>query len=620
MCAAAVRGAGGGAGGDACSAAAWASGCDASAGLGAGLAVSRDRVGSLGSGHRALLASGPLLQGGEQINKRGVWIHCVGAPPATAADASRREEARLVFDIMSLRGDPEGSAAWEQLRAPHDTIPHGQYYPGGDEACRYVKSWRILCPKDKVEDLDRLVDMERRSSSLIQLRWRLWQDVKDSEACGLLMAYYKQNKGAETDSLLIDDDCSSAVNRSITGGLDTFPLLDAEEYDMIFEQLALKNILSTIDGVQSQVHSLQDRLSKAHLGEEKLAFSEENTQVRMARKRQSTQKHSFSYKTYRYTKPQKRKNLNILLKDDDGPAFATRPALTDRETNCQMEDAKGNTEEKSGELNHSGDRGITVDLLLGVHNSLPNGHMSDPCKENIDDILIDNQAANGGCQQFEKVKHLPPQTSSKGQSSSAPVEVKNTSAPLKVDNTSALVVKQGTFPEKSPIKKQGHKSKKKKGRGSVSMTKKQSKERSKTHAPKQKTETTPSAAKTAESTPSSPTEPETRHAGKKGKSGNKTAAAKKRKSDNSSSAAKQEIGESSPAAKKRKTENSSAAAKKQETENSSAAAKQQETENSSAAAKKQETESAPSKVMVEKAVLVAVNSRRSQRVRKPKVY
>ncbi|KAL6850059.1 hypothetical protein ACP4OV_020686 [Aristida adscensionis] len=419
-----------------------------------------------------------------------------------------------------------------------------------------------------------------------------------------ILSYYydKQNKGAGNDGLLIDDDCSSPVKRGVTGQRDTVTMFDAEEYDMIIEQLTLMNILETIDGAQSQVHLLQDRLGKAHLEDQETSgFSENTTQVRVARKRQSTQKHSFSYKTHRYTKPQKRKNLNILLKDDDGPALAVRPALPDKETNHCV--AKGDVGEGE-EWNQSGDRTITADLLLGVDNSLPIGHMgnSNSFNEDMDDILIDNKAAaTEGCQQFEKVKHLPSETSPLGQDTSAPAEVENTSVPVKIENTSAPVVKQETLPEKTAMEKQGQKPKKKKGKRSVSVTKKHRRESSILPASKQTTESTSSGALGMETMT-------TRSAGKKRKCGNKSTVAKKRKSGNSSLAAKkQETEESTSAAKKRKTEESTSAANA-------------ETENSSAAAKKQESESAPSKLKVEKAVLVAVNSRRSQRVRKPKVY
>jgi len=89
---------------------------------------------------------------------------------------------------------------------------------------------------------------------------------------------------------------------------------------VIFEQLTLKDTLMTIDGLQSRVNLLQDLLSKAHSGGESSVLSEENSHVRVPWKRQHTQKRTFSFTKCRYTKPQKMKNLNILLKDDDGPA------------------------------------------------------------------------------------------------------------------------------------------------------------------------------------------------------------------------------------------------------------------------------------------------------------
>lgn len=146
---------------------------------------------------------------------------------------------------------------------------------------------------------------------------------------------------------------------------------------MIFEQLSLKDILLTIDGVQSRVHLLQGRLSKARYEGRNLAFSEG---VRVVKKRQHTQKRS-SYTECRYTKPQKKKNLNVLLMDDNGPAFSGRPSLPDRETDTHIKDANRIAEERSGECNHSREKAITVDLLLGIGNSIPNCYIEDLCKE-----------------------------------------------------------------------------------------------------------------------------------------------------------------------------------------------------------------------------------------------
>ena len=161
------------------------------------------------------------------------------------------------------------------------------------------------------------------------------------------------------------------------GGLDTATLLDSEDYDMICEQRTLQDILLTIDGVQSRVHLLQDRLSKAHSEGENLAFSGGDTHVRVAQKRQRTQKHSFSYTKSRHTKPQKKKNLNILLKDDDGQALSGGSALPDRETDAHIIGTSRTTEERSGECNHLRDEAITLDLLLGTGNSITNSDIGD---------------------------------------------------------------------------------------------------------------------------------------------------------------------------------------------------------------------------------------------------
>jgi len=163
----------------------------------------------------------------------------------------------------------------------------------------------------------------------------------------------------------------NADDGSIRGGLDTVTLLDSENYDIIFEQLNLKDALMTIDGLQSRVNLLQNLLSKAHSGGESLALSEDNSHVRVPRKRQHTQKGSFSFTKCQYTKPQKRKNLNTLLKDDDGPALAGRPALLDREIGAHIKDANRSTEERSGD---SREKAVTVDLLLFTDNYyIPNG-------------------------------------------------------------------------------------------------------------------------------------------------------------------------------------------------------------------------------------------------------
>ncbi|KAL5227779.1 hypothetical protein ABZP36_016044 [Zizania latifolia] len=409
--------------------------------------------------------------------------------------------------------------------------------------------------------------------------------------------YDKQNKGAETDGFLIDDDSSGPVGSDVKGGLNNVGLLEPKEYDMVAEQLTLQKILLTIGGIQSQVYRLQDRLSKARTKQENMASLVDHAHIKVSEKRLRTQKRSFSYKKDRYTKAQKKKNLNILLKEDR-PAHEVISLLSERAPDCQTEVAKFNSEEKSGEKCPS-HKAITVDLLLGADSSLPNGHMGDLCKENSDDILIDNQAAKEEYQPFENAKHLmeqPPELTEKVAktatlrvgNNSSPVEVANTSAPLievenacaplEVGNSSGPVVKQEPVFGKAPAlkyvysgKRKGRKAKK----GWVSGSKSQSKESSKTPTANQKTESTYLAAK------------------------------------------KPKIEKTTPPVKKEETEKTLSTDKKPKAGMSCSSIK--ESEKSSSATRKDICESSP-KPRIEKAVLVAVNSRRSQRVRKLKIY
>uniref|UniRef100_A0A0E0JHS5 Uncharacterized protein n=1 Tax=Oryza punctata TaxID=4537 RepID=A0A0E0JHS5_ORYPU len=370
-----------------------------------------------------------------------------------------------------------------------------------------------------------------------------------------ILSYFfdKQNKGAETDGLLIDDDSSGPVGNDVKGGIHTVGLLEPKGYDIVAEQLTLQKFLLTIDGIRSQVLRLQDRLSKARSKQENMVSLVDHAHIKVSEKRLRTQKRSFSYKKDRYNKAKKKKNLNILSKEEDKPAHAVISTLSKRAPDCQTEVAMYNSEEKSGERCQSHKKAITVDLLL------PNGHMGDLCKDN-DDVLIDNQAANEGYQPFENAKQ-----------------------PMDKSSTPGPVVKQEPIFEKPPALKHVYSGKRRRklkmeGRGPVSGSKTQSKEACKTPATMKKTESTsPAVKKPKIEETTTPVEGEkavkTHSTGKKRKAGKSCSSTKKQEADNSSSAARKEI-----------------------------------------------SEGAPSKPRIEKAVLVAVNSRRSQRVRKPKVY
>lgn len=220
-----------------------------------------------------------------------------------------------------------------------------------------------------------------------------------------------------------------------------------------------------------------------------------------------------------------------------------------------------------------------------------------------DDVLIDNQAANEGYQPFENAKQPMDKSLELTEkvcetanlrvgSNSSPVEVTSTSAPFRVENASVSlearstpgqVVKQEPVFEKPPALKHVYSGKRRRklkmeGSGPVSGFKTQSKEASKTPATKKKTESTSPAAK------------------------------------------KLKIEETTAPDEGKKAVKTHSTGKKRKAGKSCSSTKNQEAENSSCAARKDISESTPSKPRIEKAVLVAVNSRRSQRVRKPKIY
>ncbi|KAF7110242.1 hypothetical protein CFC21_110378 [Triticum aestivum] len=480
-----------------------------------------------------------------------------------------------------------------------------------------------------------------------------------------ILSYFfdKQNKGADADGLLIDDDSHGQVGDDTRCRLEIVGLPASKEYDMVSNQFVLQKVLMQIGGIQSRVHRLQERLSKARCKQAKLASFMDHDQVKVAEKRQRIQKRAFSPENDRYAKPQKKKKLNILLEQEDGPTLSVKPTLSERGTDCLIEDPQGNSEEKALERSQAHKKDITVDLLLAVESSLPNGHLGDLCKENTDDILIDNQGAKDGYQPLENAKHPPeePPVLIENVAKTAPSKVGNTSEPVEAEKSSVPLVKQEVTIGKLPVLKHVY-SGKKRGRtpktedmGSEAASKNHNKEASETPSAKQKAETTPCAEN--ENAGSKMQEiVDIRSPSKKSNSGNSCSAAEKLKIGNSSSAAKaQKSGNSSSAAKAPKTGNSSSDGNKQAAGNSSSAAKKPKMGNSSSDGKKQAAgnsftaakpktgksspdgkkqaagnSSAPARtemsenihtnLRIEKAILVEVNSRRSQRVRKPKVY
>ncbi|EMS55068.1 hypothetical protein TRIUR3_21659 [Triticum urartu] len=513
-----------------------------------------------------------------------------------------------------------------------------------------------------------------------------------------ILSYFfdKQNKGADADGLLIDDDshgqdfsalqpadicgthfarcmltvrkltdllapCSytspNAVGDDTRRRLEIVGLPASKEYDMASNQFVLQKVLMKIGGIQSRVHRLQERLSKARSKQAKLASFMDHDQVKVAEKRQRIQKRAFSPENDRYAKPQKKKKLNILLEQEDRPTLSVNPTLSERATDCLIEDPQGNSEEKALERSQAHKKDITADLLLAVESSLPNGHLGDLCKENTDDILIDNQGAKDGYQPFENTKHPPeePPVLIENVAKTAPSKVGNTSEPVEAEKSLVPLVKQEVTIGKLPVLKHVY-SGKKRGRtpktedmDSAAASKNHNKEASETPSAKQKAETTPCAENENAGSKKQKTV-DIRSPSNKSNSGNSCSAAEKLKIGNSSSAAKaQKSGSSSSSAKAPKTGNSSSDGNKQAAGNSSSAAKKPKMGNSSSDGKKQAAgnsftaakpktgksspdgkkqaagnSSAPARtemsenihtnLRIEKAILVEVNSRRSQRV------
>ncbi|VAI90536.1 unnamed protein product [Triticum turgidum subsp. durum] len=394
---------------------------------------------------------------------------------------------------------------------------------------------------------------------------------------------------------------------------------------MASNQFVLQKVLMKIGGIQSRVHRLQERLSKARSKQARLASFMDHDQ--------------------------KKKKLNILLEQEDRPTLSVKPTLSERATDCLIEDPQGNGEEKALERSQAHKKDITADLLLAVESSLPNGHLGDLCKENTDDILIDNQGAKDGYQPFENAKHPPeePPVLIENVAKTAPSKVGNTSEPVEAEKSSVPLIKQEVTIGKLPVLKHVY-SGKKRGRapktedmGSEAASKNHNREASETPSAKQKAETTPCAENENAGSKKS-NSGNSCSAAEKLKIGNSSSAAKAQKSGNSSSAAKtpkagnsssdgnkQAAGNSSSAAKKPKMGNSFSDGKKQAAGNSFTAAKpktgkpspdgkKQAAGNSSAPARTEMSENTHTNLRIEKAILVEVNSRRSQRVRKPKVY
>ncbi|KAE8809508.1 hypothetical protein D1007_13930 [Hordeum vulgare] len=212
-----------------------------------------------------------------------------------------------------------------------------------------------------------------------------------------IISYYHESKnrnyGAETDGLLIYDD---AVFEDTKRGVPDNTLLGSKETDRVLEQYSLTDILRTIDSVQSRVLKLQGHLSKV---------CSNRTQVKVPPKSQKAQTQLASCKKDGH-RPKKKRDLNSLLQEEDThrPLVGVPTALSDRCTDYVMEHGKRNIAEEVATQPYA--MKVTFETLFGADNPLiHHTHLGELYKENADDVLIDNRAAQvEGYQQFEKVK------------------------------------------------------------------------------------------------------------------------------------------------------------------------------------------------------------------------
>lgn len=214
-----------------------------------------------------------------------------------------------------------------------------------------------------------------------------------------ILSYYHENKnsGAETDGVLINDAFDSIV------AADTNTLLQAKETDRVFEQYSLREILLRMDGIQSQILRLQDHLSKVRNKHEELSSDVDHTRVKVCQKSQKARIKIASRKKDG-TRPQKKDLHSLVQKEDKRKPLAGMPsALSDRSADYAMGYAKRNIAEEGATQPDA--KEVTVQMLFSADNPLIRAHIGELYKENVDDVLIDNRAAQEeGYQQLVEVK------------------------------------------------------------------------------------------------------------------------------------------------------------------------------------------------------------------------
>uniref|UniRef100_A0A0D9WFP0 Uncharacterized protein n=1 Tax=Leersia perrieri TaxID=77586 RepID=A0A0D9WFP0_9ORYZ len=212
---------------------------------------------------------------------------------------------------------------------------------------------------------------------------------------GLEKIAYLINKsnGVQTDGRSVNGGFDSSVPEDIGSSHDDALL----ENDRIIEQYSLREILRTVDNIQSRILGLQGYLSNAR--------SKYESQVKLSQKNQKVKNHITSCKKDGRRSLQKTKALHSLLqKDDLDRPLPEVTALLDRPADCMMGYMKRHDAQEDAIQSHADI--TTFDMLFGADNVLTNAHVGEFCKESADDVLIDNTAVKKeGYQHFERVEH-----------------------------------------------------------------------------------------------------------------------------------------------------------------------------------------------------------------------
>ncbi|RLN29926.1 hypothetical protein C2845_PM05G23090 [Panicum miliaceum] len=188
--------------------------------------------------------------------------------------------------------------------------------------------------------------------------------------------------GADNEPLVIDDYNNLDVEDNKSSFCSNDTMLESKETNVVLEQYSLRKFLLAIECVQTRIIDLQSDLSEAYI---KIGHPQ---------------------------KSQKKKDSHGLHKMK----------------NVVTQYGYGTTEHD-----------ITLEMLFGVNSSLLDHNMEDICKDGVDDVLIDNEAAiEKDFWQFERIKKT-------------------------TETYSKPIINVAEAPIMKPVKKRGPKPKKKRG-------------------------------------------------------------------------------------------------------------------------------------------------------------